>query len=208
FSRDWSSDVCSSDLGERHPGCRAVCMEWSVWSEVGMGERLSVVDRLAEQGITPIPAADGVETMRRLLADPDTPGVEVISGRTEGVHTVRRDLPELPLLRFLGAPLIRYHGVELVGEGELNAETEPYLADHFLDGNLLFPAVFGMEAMAQAAHAVTGRPETPVIEDAEFLRPIIVPPVGSTRLRIAATVTGQDTLAVTIRSQDTGFAVD
>src|SRR5690606_40533093 len=83
FSRDWSSDVCSSDLGERHPGCRAVCMEWSVWSEVGMGERLSVVDRLAEQGITPIPAADGVETMRRLLADPDTPGVVVISGRTE-----------------------------------------------------------------------------------------------------------------------------
>ena len=206
-ANEWLADL-TREVGERHPGCRAVCMEWSVWSEVGMGERLSVVDRLAEQGITPIPAADGVETMRRLLADPDTPGVVVISGRTEGVHTVRRDLPELPLLRFVGAPLIRYHGVELVSEVELNAGTDPYLADHFLDGNLLFPAVFGMEAMAQAAHAVTGRPETPVIEDAEFLRPIIVPPDGSTRLRIAATVTGQDTLAVTIRSQDTGFAVD
>src|SRR5690606_15413371 len=81
-ANEWLADL-TREVGERHPGCRAVCMEWSVWSEVGMGERLSVVDRLAEQGITPIPAADGVETMRRLLADPDTPGVVVISGRTE-----------------------------------------------------------------------------------------------------------------------------
>ncbi|MEZ0075134.1 SDR family NAD(P)-dependent oxidoreductase [Planotetraspora sp. GP83] len=206
-ANEWLADL-TSEVAERHPGCRAVCMEWSVWSDVGMGERLSVIDGLTRQGITPISPEQGVRIMRRLVADPDVPGVVVISGRTEGIDTVRYDLPALPLLRFVGKPLVRYHGVELVTEVEVNAGTDLYLPDHYLDGNLLFPAVFGMEAMAQVAFAATGREATPVIEDAEFLRPIIVPPDGSTTLRVAATVTDDDTLAVTIRSAETGFDVD
>ncbi|MEU4578859.1 type I polyketide synthase [Nonomuraea sp. NPDC023979] len=207
-ANEWLAEL-TREFAERHPGCRTLCMEWSVWSDVGMGERLSVVDRLTRQGVTPIPAADGVEIMRRLVADPDAPRVVVVSGRTEGIHTVRYDRPELPLLRFVGKPLIRYHGVELVTELELTDGTDLYLADHHLDGNLLFPAVFGMEAMAQAALATTGREVTPVIERAEFLRPIVVPPGGSTTLRVAAAVTGDDdTLAVSIRSGDTGYEVD
>ncbi|XVQ84270.1 type I polyketide synthase [Microbispora siamensis] len=206
-ANEWLAAL-TREVGERHPGCRSICVEWSVWSEIGMGERLSVVDRLADQGIEPIPAAEGVRIMRRLVRDPATPGVVVVSGRTGDLGTVRRDLPELPLLRFVGTPLVRYHGVELVSEVEVNAGSDLYLADHLLDGNLLFPAVFGMEAMAQVARALTGRDGTPVIERAEFARPIIVPPDGSTRLRIAATVTGDDTLAVAIRTQETGFGVD
>ncbi|MGW4797775.1 SDR family NAD(P)-dependent oxidoreductase, partial [Nonomuraea sp. NPDC004297] len=206
-ANEWLADL-TREWGERHPGCRSVCTEWSVWSEVGMGERLSVVDRLSEQGITPIPVDRGVEIMRRLVTDPAAPGVVVISGRTEGIHTVRREEPELPLLRFVGTPLVRYHGVELVSEVEVNAGSDLYLADHLLDGNLLFPAVFGLEAMSQAAYAATGRTGTPVIEQARFLRPIVVPPGGSTRLRVAAAVTGADTVAVAIRSQESGFDVD
>ena len=61
---------------------------------------------------------------------------------------------------------MRYHGVELVTEVELSAGTDLYLADHLLDGNLLFPAVFGMEAMAQVAGAPSpGGTGVPVIED-------------------------------------------
>ncbi|WP_043617874.1 type I polyketide synthase [Nonomuraea candida] len=207
-ANEWLAEL-TREVGERHPGCRAICMEWSVWSDVGMGERLSVVERLAGQGVTPIPADQGVALMRRLVADPGAPGVVVVSGRTGSIGTVRHDLPELPLLRFVGKPLVRYHGVELVTEVELTDGTDLYLADHLLDGNLLFPAVFGMEAMAQAALATTGRHTTPTIERAEFLRPIIVPPGGSTTLRVAATVTeDDDTLAVSIRSADTGYDVD
>ena len=62
--------------------------------------------------------------------------------------------------------------------------------------------------MAQVASAVTGREVPPVIERAEFLRPIIVPPEGSTTIRIAATVTDDDTVEVAIRSAETGFEVD
>ena len=206
-ANEWLADLTTA-YEDAHPHCRAICMEWSVWSGVGMGERLSVVEGLYREGITPVTPDQGVGIMRRLLEDPDAPGVVVVSGRTEGIDTVRRELPDLPLLRFVEKPLVRYHGVELITEVELNAGTDLYLADHRLDGNLLFPAVFGMEAMAQVATAVTGRGTVPVLERIEFERPIVVPPDGSTTIRVAAVVTGNDTVDVAIRSSETGFAAD
>jgi enediyne polyketide synthase len=206
-ANEWLADY-TSQVAARNGQCRALCMEWSVWSGVGMGERLSVVESLTRDGVTPITPDQGVQIMRRLVADPDAPTVVVISGRTEGIDTVRYDLPALPLLRFVERPLVRYHGVELVTEVELSAGSDRYLADHLLDGNLLFPAVFGMEAMAQVATAATGWSGAPVIEDAEFLRPIVVPPEGSTTIRVAATVTDDDTVEVAIRSAETGYAAE
>ncbi|MBO3750574.1 SDR family NAD(P)-dependent oxidoreductase [Streptosporangiaceae bacterium NEAU-GS5] len=206
-ANEWLADRTRAFAWE-HPDCRTLCMEWSVWSGVGMGERLSVIESLTRDGITPISPDQGVAILRRLVADPDAPTVVVISGRTEGIATVRYDLPALPLLRFVDRPLIRYHGVELVAETELNPGADLYLADHDLDGNLLFPAVFGMEAMAQVATAATGWSGPPAIELAEFSRPIVVPPDGSTVIRVAATVTGPDTAEVAIRSAETGFAAD
>ncbi|MFI1718260.1 type I polyketide synthase [Streptomyces litmocidini] len=207
-ANEWLADL-TENVARTHPNVRARCMEWSVWSGVGMGEKLSVVESLSREGIVPVSPDQGVEILLRLIEDPDAPVVTVISGRTEGIDTVRRDLPELPLLRFTGNPLVRYHGVELVTEVELNAGTDPYLADHLLDGNLLLPAVIGMEAMTQVASAVTGRTGTaPVIEGAKFLRPIVVPPNGSTRIRIAATVTATDTVDVAIHAEDTGFVAE
>ncbi|MEV5606272.1 type I polyketide synthase [Streptomyces sp. NPDC052299] len=206
-ANEWLADL-TEEVARTHPGCRARCLEWSVWSGVGMGEKLSVVETLARQGITPVSPDQGVEILLRLISDPDAPVVTVVSGRTEGIGTVRRDLPPLPLLRFTGTPLIRYHGVELVTEVELNAGTDPYLTDHLLDGNLLLPAVIGMEAMVQVAFAATGWESTPVIEGAQFLRPIVVPPNGSARIRIAAAVTGPETVDVAISAEDTGFAAE
>ncbi|MFF0430002.1 SDR family NAD(P)-dependent oxidoreductase [Streptomyces sp. NPDC004520] len=207
-ANEWLADL-TEEVARTHPNVRARCMEWSVWSGVGMGEKLSVVESLSREGITPVSPDQGVEILLRLIEDPDAPVVTVISGRTEGIDTVRRDLPTLPMLRFTGNPLVRYHGVELVTEVELNAGTDPYLADHLLDGNLLLPAVIGMEAMTQVASAVTGRTGVaPVIEGAKFLRPIVVPPNGSTRIRIAATVTATDTVDVAIHAEDTGFVAE
>ncbi|GIF72118.1 type I polyketide synthase [Asanoa siamensis] len=206
-ANDWLADRTAA-FAAAYPDCRTLCLEWSVWSGVGMGERLSVVETLQREGIVPISPDEGVRLLRRLLADPDAPPVVVVSGRTEGIDTVRRDTPTLPLLRFVGTPLVHYHGVELVSEVELNAGTDPYLADHLLDGNLLFPAVFGMEAMAQVATALTGWAGPPAMEDVEFLRPIVVPPDGGVTVRIATVVTGDDLVDVAIRAADTGFAVD
>ncbi|MFI1016677.1 SDR family NAD(P)-dependent oxidoreductase [Streptomyces sp. NPDC020965] len=206
-ANEWLADL-TEEVARRHPRCRARCLEWSVWSGLGMGERLSVVESLTRDGVTPLSPDQGVALLRRLLTDPDAPTVTVISGRTEGIATVRRATEPLPLLRFVEKTLIRYHGVELVTEAELSVGTDPYLADHQLDGNLLFPAVMGMEAMAQVAAAVTGHTTVPVIEGAEFLRPITVPPTGSTAIRIAVVVTDDDTVEAAIHSAETGFAAE
>ncbi|MFF4096552.1 SDR family NAD(P)-dependent oxidoreductase [Streptomyces sp. NPDC001834] len=206
-ANEWLADL-TEKVARDHPDCRALCMEWSVWSGIGMGEKLSVVESLSREGIVPVSPDQGVAILLRLISDPDAPVVTVISGRTEGIGTVRRDLPPMPLLRFTGNPLVRYHGVELVTEAELNAGTDLYLADHLLDDTLLMPAVIGMEAMVQVASALTGRGDVPVIEGARFLRPIVVPPAGTTRIRIAATVTDTDTVDVAIHAEDTGFVAE
>ncbi|MBG0823467.1 SDR family NAD(P)-dependent oxidoreductase [Planomonospora sp. ID91781] len=206
-ANEWLAEL-TEEWGRRYPHCRTLCMEWSVWSDVGMGERLSVIEPLVREGITPISPEQGVEIMRRLLEDPGAPATVVVSGRTGTIDTIGHDGRELPLLRFTERPLVHYPGVELVTEVELNPGTDLYLADHGLDGNLLFPAVFGMEAMAQAAAAVTGRDTLPVIEDAEFLRPIVVSPDATTAIRVAVVVTGDDTVQAAVRSAETVFAAD
>ncbi|RSM47505.1 erythronolide synthase [Actinoplanes sp. ATCC 53533] len=206
-ANDWLAEL-TAEFGREHPGCRSLCLEWSVWSGVGMGERLSVVENLAREGVTPVSVDEGLATLRRLVADPDAPPVVVVSGRTQSLDTVGYEEPELPLLRFVDKPLVRYHGVELVVETTLNSGADLYLTDHLLDGNMLFPAVFGLEAMAQVAVAVTGRAGVPRIDRAEFARPIVVPPDGSTTIRVAAVVTGDGEVDVVIRSAETGFAVD
>ncbi|AGL16720.1 type I polyketide synthase [Actinoplanes sp. N902-109] len=196
------------ELAAQLPACRTVCLEWSVWSGVGMGERLAVVETLTRQGIRALTPDQGVAMVRRLLSDPDTPPVVVVTSRVEELDTLRHARRELPVLRFADRVLAHTPDVELVCETELNAGTDPYLSDHELDGNLLFPAVLGLEAMAQVATALTGHPGVPVFDQAEFPRPIVVPPRGSTTIRVAATVTGDDTVQVAIRSAETGFAAD
>lgn len=207
IANEWLTEL-TEVFAASNPGCRCLCLEWSVWSGTGMGERLSVVESLANAGITPISPDRGVQIMRQLLADPDAPPTVVISGRTGTIDTIRRESPELPLLRFVERPLVRYHRAELVTEVDLNVGTDKYLADHRLDDNLLFPAVFGLEAMVQVAMAATGRIDLPVIEKAEFSRPVVVPPAGSTTIRIAATVTADDEVEAAIRSAETGFSAD
>ncbi|WP_030593547.1 type I polyketide synthase [Streptomyces anulatus] len=201
-----------ADLAERFadasPHCRVRCVEWSVWSGVGMGEKLSVVESLAREGITPISPDQGVEVLLRLIADPDVPPVTVVTGRTGELDTLRRELPPLPLHRFTVAPLVRYHGAELVTEAELNVGTDPYLGDHLLDGNMLLPAVIGMEAMCQVAAAATGWSGVPVLEDVRFLRPVVVPPDGTARVRIAATVTDVHTVEVVLHAEESGFVAE
>src|SRR5207253_11518757 len=101
-----------------------------------------------------------------------------------------------------------YPAVELVTEVELSAGSDPYLSDHQLDGDLLFPAVVGMEAMTQVATAVLGRTGSPLLEDVEFLRPIVVRPGHTTKVRLATLVRDEETVAVAIRAEDTGFSAD
>jgi enediyne polyketide synthase len=86
-ANEWMSDL-TLDLADRYPACRCLAIEWSVWSGVGMGERLAVLDALVRDGITPIPPDQGVAMLLALVADPGAPRLCVVAGRTGGLATV------------------------------------------------------------------------------------------------------------------------
>ncbi|MBM7774512.1 enediyne polyketide synthase [Actinokineospora baliensis] len=206
-ANDWLTEL-TVEFGRTHPAARVLALEWSVWSGAGMGERLGVVEALLREGITPISVDNGIAVLRRVLADPAAGPVLVISGRMAGLPTLRLPRPELPLRRFAERVLAHYPGVELVTEADLASGSDPYLDDHLLDGDLLMPAVLGMEAMAQIAGVLTGHDTAPLLRDVVFARPIAVRPGSSTTIRIAALVTGPGTVEVVIRCAETGYGAD
>jgi enediyne polyketide synthase len=206
-ANDWLTDL-TRKVGEDYPNCRTVALEWSVWSGAGMGERLGVLESLIREGISPIPTEDGIAILEQVLADPNAPTALVVMGRAEGLPTITLEEQELPLLRFLDRPQVHYPDIELVVDSDLTGNGDLYLPDHLLDGDLLFPAVIGMEAMTQAAQALTGLTGAPVLENVEFLRPIVVPVDGSTTIRVAVLATAPGVVQAAIRSGETDFQAD
>lgn len=206
-ANDWMTEL-TLRFKREHPQATALALEWSVWSGAGMGERLGVVEALKRDGITPIPTEQGIDVMLRLLADPDAAPVQVVCGRAAGLPTLALESAELPLARFVDRSLVHYPGIELVTEADLSSGSDPYLDDHLLDGDLLFPAVMGMEAMTQVASALTGQPAPPLLEDVAFHRPVVVPRGGSTTIRIAALAHDDGAVDVALRSSETGFGAD
>ncbi|MFD1147844.1 type I polyketide synthase [Saccharothrix hoggarensis] len=205
-ANSWMSEL-TERFQREHPNARALALEWSVWSGAGMGERLGVVEALKRDGITPISAENGIQVLRKLLGT-NASGTLVVSGRAAGLVTLPLERAELPLTRFVDRAVVHYPGIELITEADLGSGSDPYLDDHLLDRQLLFPAVLGMEAMTQVAVAVTGNTAPPLLEDVEFLRPIVVPPDGSTTIRLAALAGDGGTVDVVLRSSETGFSAE
>ncbi|MFB8281244.1 type I polyketide synthase [Nocardia colli] len=205
-ANDWLRSAIDA-LDDELPTCRCLTIEWSVWAGTGMGERLGVLDSLVREGIEPIPTDVGVEIMLDLLRTPACPSSVVVIGRTGSLPTIRFDEVELPLLRFLERPRLHVPWIELLADADISTATDPYLADHQFSRDALFPAVMGMEAMAQAATALFGEQHPVQLHDLEFLRPIIAAPDRVTTIRVAALRSG-DSVRVAIRSDTTGFQID
>jgi enediyne polyketide synthase len=207
LANEWLARLLALHAG-RHPACRCLLVDWSVWSGTGMGERLGTMEALRREGIVPIPPDAGTAELLRLLADPYVRGEVVVTGRFGNPPALPVERPPLPLLRFLETPRVYYPGIELVVDVEVAADTDPYLSDHVFRGEPLFAAVLGLEAMAQAAAAVSGATGTPMLERIELLRPVAVPPGRSTTLRLAALVREPGRVEVALRERSTGFAAD
>jgi enediyne polyketide synthase len=145
-----------------HPSCRCLAVEWSAWSGIGMAERLGRVDALARQGVAPIAPERGVALLRGLLFGTLSTSSVVVAGRLGELPTLPVEPRECPRYRFLERPRYHFPGVELVVEATLAPGSDPYVDDHVLGGDRVFPAVMGLEAMAQAAMAAAGSDTPPV----------------------------------------------
>ncbi|MFQ5655134.1 MAG: SDR family NAD(P)-dependent oxidoreductase, partial [Planctomycetota bacterium] len=194
---------------EAHPDCRCLAVEWSVWSGTGMGERLQTLEGLLAQGITAIRVDEGCAILEDLLTRRRLPVAVVVAGRLGEPPTLPREAAELPLLRFLERPRVFHPGIELVAEAEVSLDSDPYLRDHVFRGEPLLPAVMGLEAMAQAAMAVTGSKEAPRLEGVEIARPVTVGETAPRTIRLAALAREDESAVdVVLRSDETGFQTD
>jgi len=199
FANEWLARR-TEEFGDAHPNCRAICIEYSVWSGMGMGERLGTLDMLRRQGITPIAPDEATQLALQLAAAPPAPHV-MACGRLGDPPTLRFEVAETPLLRFLEQTRVHIPGVELIADAELSTRNDPYLDDHAFGGEPLFPAVVGMEAMAQIARTVTGALPSR-IENLELLHP-----VTQSTVRIASVIEN-DVVKLALRSSSTQFKLD
>ncbi len=173
-----------------------------------MGQRLGRVDALVQQGITPIPTDDGIRILRRLLGQRSPAVCLMVTGRYGETPTLKVEQPELPLLRFLEQPRVYYPGVELIADVKLSTDADPYLNDHVFQGERLFPAVMGLEAMAQVAMALVRAEVPPVFEDVKFNRRVVVPDGAIVTIRLAALAREPNLVEVALRSEETSFQID
>jgi enediyne polyketide synthase len=204
-ANEWVASITAAFQHE-HPHCRCLTLEWTIWSEIGMGKRLGSDEILAQQGITPISPDMGIALFRQALQAYDWPSTVVVTGRMPDVPTLPLERPDLPFGRFLEQPRVYYPGIELVIEAELSLPSDPYLNDHIYAGQRLFAAVMGLEAMAQVASAVLGSDTVPRFEKVEFSRPVVVDEIE--RVQIVALVQSKGKVDVALRCAQTGFKVD
>lgn len=173
---------------EEHPEAKVHTIEWSLWSDIGMGERLGVVDRLRDQGVAAITPDAGAVAMLDVLTDDAAPSTVMLAGRFPATATLGLRTDGWPALRFAEEELVRVPGVETVLQARLSLGTDPYLDDHRVDGVPMLPAVIGLEAMAQAAVAATGRDgqEPLSFTDISLRSPVTAGEYESRTLRVAA----------------------
>jgi enediyne polyketide synthase len=207
LANEWLTRL-TGQFRQDHPACRCLAIEWSVWSGVGMAQRIGGIGRLVDAGITPITPDEGVSLLRRLMSQDMPAASVVVMGRYGDLPTLKFERPELPLLRFLENVRVYYPGVELIADVQLSADTDPYLIDHAFQGERLVPAVMGLEAMAEVAMALSGSSEPPNFETVEFARAIAVPEGKTITIRVAALLRQPDRVEVAVRSEGTGFQVD
>ena len=210
-------DLTLRRFGEEHSETAVLSVAFSIWGEVGMGARMGSAEQLGKMGVAAIPTEDGVRRFLRVVEREPGDARVVVAARLRGLDTWHPSTAPPPAAnRFLEDVLHVEPGVEVVSRARLTLERDSYLHDHVYKGSHLFPTVFGLEAMAQAAAYAAGETELgPVrIEDVELERPIVVDPAEGGEIEVRAEVleleepTAERRVKTSIGTGQTGFATN
>ncbi len=211
-----SLDKSLGRFHDRHPETEVASIAYSVWDEIGMGADLGSLEHLDKIGVEAIPIEAGAARFVELATmDPGTREV-IVSAKLGGVDTWRPADPALPTAnRFVDEIKSFEPGLALRVRTRLTTDRDPYLLDHDYEGELLFPTVFGLEAMGQIAAHLTGRHNLDgavVIENIELSRPLIVNRERGLKIEIRAKLLASnervDRIEVAIGCEHTGFRLD
>lgn len=197
-------------------GVKTVALAYSIWSEVGMGERMGSTHALARMGIGAIHPTDGINQFMKWVENKSCDQQIVIASALGGLDTwVRKPYPKPEASRYLQDITLFEPGIELKVRSRISQETDVYIDDHNYKGSLLFPTVFGLEAMAQAAALITNIPAPKAIklEDISLTKPIVVPQSGETEsgeteIEVHATVLDPDPSSPELKRVNVGISTE
>ncbi|RLC04896.1 MAG: type I polyketide synthase [Deltaproteobacteria bacterium] len=162
-----------------HPATRTLSVAYSIWRDKGMGARMGSVQALKRKGIDAIPTEEGIRRFVRLfLHNPGTHQVLVTARMTQMDTLGTLAPPPIKGARFLEKRIHFTPGIESAFLAHLSLDKDLYIQDHCYNDSYLFPAVFGLEAMAQVVAHVTGVTgfRGVRVENLILRRPIIVDP--------------------------------
>src|SRR4030095_8130823 len=94
-ANEWLTNL-TEEFQAAHPNCRCLAAEWSVWSGLGMAQRLGRIETLLQQGITPISPETGIAILEQLLRQSAPSVAVVVTGRFGELPTLNLSKPDLP----------------------------------------------------------------------------------------------------------------
>ena len=205
----------AANLAAGTPDCRSLHVDMPTWSGGGPGDLPQLAEQIEDSGTTPIDLGVAARLLLKIMTTPGLPDRLAVHGRVSGPAAKTPDVLGAADLaaaglddgaRFLQEVKAHYPGLELVCEARLSMQTDPYLADYRVDGLPVLPPVLALEALAQAASVVAGRPAREA-RNVRLESPIVVPAGGEAELRVSAQRTG-DTITAVLRCSESSFAVD
>jgi enediyne polyketide synthase len=191
-----------------HPDTQTLVISFGLWDEVGMGIKGGVTDYLEKKGIYPIPVSEGVSRFVRLFQYYPNTNHVILTSRIKDFPTwIPKPVPRKKQYRFMEEVTYDHPGTEVIAKYHLDVKKDEFLQDHMVDGTPVFPAVFGMEAMAQAVSFVTGITDfrDVCIKDVAFQLPVVVDKNHGTTIEIRALVLEDGNIYTEVRSATSGF---
>jgi phosphopantetheinyl transferase/NAD(P)-dependent dehydrogenase (short-subunit alcohol dehydrogenase family) len=126
---------------------RSLHVDWTAWADAGMAVRGGMERLLTEKGVELLPALAGARLTVDLLAAGVT-GEVLVAGRL-GDFSMPALHPLVDRIELLGDLVL--------GRRSLSLASDPWLADHAIDGVPVLPGVIGLELLAAtAAHLRPG----------------------------------------------------
>jgi 4'-phosphopantetheinyl transferase EntD/NAD(P)-dependent dehydrogenase (short-subunit alcohol dehydrogenase family) len=172
---------------------RSLHVDWTAWGDVGMASRGGMDTLLVSRGIELLPAGPGAALLVDMVLE-EMWGEKVVAGRL-GDMTSACDHPLLDTLR--------YEGDGVVAERLLSLASDPWIADHAIDGVPVLPGVIGLEMMAAvASRSRPGRTYCGARE-VKFSAPVKLYRDDPTRVIVHAEPEGPTTIRCTLSSQRT-----
>ncbi|MCW2910766.1 MAG: hypothetical protein JWL68_5555, partial [Actinomycetia bacterium] len=202
------------------PGCRILHADWP-WPGSTDQMRVTELARPRPLGVDDATAAELSRLLLALLAEADTPGRVAMHGRVH-LPAPGAPAPGVPASagaaaapdqateirgRFLETARVYYPSVELVADTKISPRTDPYLADHHIDGLMVLPLAVALEAMAEAASVLAGRPLRRLAGTWMDAPVVLLPGDQETMLRVCA-LRRSDAVETVLRCADSGFQVD